>query len=386
MAMKVRYNVMNGEVHSEVRGGVRKLYSLDPLGNTRALYDATQTKTDTFSYFPSGTVAARTGTTPTPFQWNGGSGYFTDSSTRKYVRARNYHNNLGRWSEQDPIGFDGGDFNLYRYVNNRFVVAIDPSGLLCIPLSSEWQDRGNECKEVFQGAPGPHAVFYGKCSAMMAYRAHFLCTQDKMGPAPIPTSYNWNIYQRKCGDSYKINGKEQSKGANSSRWSWDPGNNQAIPYCYNGPCGQRESSPHTPGNLWDGSFILPISWSLLSIDAPGLPTSGIVNADTWPNTTIKDREEGVFAWPKNLVQEAGGKYTNELTMVFYTFVAKMTNGYDAIPNKPVQEAVSLEKKWKFKFNWSVSTSDYQTFAFDGSASVELGWPDPLVSCPSDPAW
>lgn len=132
MTMKVRYNVMNGEVHSEVRGGVRKLYSLDPLGNTRALYDATQTKTDTFSYFPSGMVAARTGTTPTPFQWNGGSGYFTDSSTRKYVRARNYHNNLGRWNEQDPIGFDGGDFNLYRYVKNRFVVMNDPSGLVTL--------------------------------------------------------------------------------------------------------------------------------------------------------------------------------------------------------------------------------------------------------------
>ena len=129
MAMKVRYNVMNGEVFSETRAGVRKVYVPDALGNTVAMMDNTGTITDTFSYFPSGTVASRTGTTATPFLWNGGSGYFTDSSTRKYVRARNYFNSTGRWGSQDPIGFRGGDYNLYRYVGNRFVVRIDPNGL-----------------------------------------------------------------------------------------------------------------------------------------------------------------------------------------------------------------------------------------------------------------
>ncbi|GDX40665.1 hypothetical protein LBMAG21_09570 [Armatimonadota bacterium] len=125
----VRYNVINGRVLSETRSGVRRDYLTDGLGNTLALLDNTQTKTDTFDYFPSGTVAVRTGTTPTPFQWVGGQGYFKDSGTRTYVRARNFHNNLGRWGSQDPIGFNAGDFNLYQYVNNRFVVLGDPSGL-----------------------------------------------------------------------------------------------------------------------------------------------------------------------------------------------------------------------------------------------------------------
>ena len=69
MAMKTRYNVVNGQVLSETRNGVRRDYLTDGLGNTLALLDSTQTKTDTFDYFPSGTVAARTGTTATPFQW-----------------------------------------------------------------------------------------------------------------------------------------------------------------------------------------------------------------------------------------------------------------------------------------------------------------------------
>ncbi len=37
--------------------------------------------------------------------------------------------NLGRWLTPDPIGFDGGDTNLYRYVMNNPVRYTDPSGL-----------------------------------------------------------------------------------------------------------------------------------------------------------------------------------------------------------------------------------------------------------------
>lgn len=36
---------------------------------------------------------------------------------------------LGRWLEQDPIGFDAGDMNLYRFVGNDPTNTVDPSGL-----------------------------------------------------------------------------------------------------------------------------------------------------------------------------------------------------------------------------------------------------------------
>ena len=145
MPMKVVYANVNGELLSETRDGVRKLYIPDALGNTVALMDSTGTLTDTFSYFPSGTVASRTGTTPTPFQWVGGQGYYRDNSKRVHVRERNFNVNLGRWAETDPIGFAGGDYNLYRYVNNRFVVMTDPSGLQLqvIPINSESWRMGN---------------------------------------------------------------------------------------------------------------------------------------------------------------------------------------------------------------------------------------------------
>ena len=46
----------------------------------------------------------------------------------QYNRARYYDWNTGRWISQDPIGFDAGDGNLYRYVKNGPVFATDPTG------------------------------------------------------------------------------------------------------------------------------------------------------------------------------------------------------------------------------------------------------------------
>ncbi|MCX6381003.1 MAG: RHS repeat-associated core domain-containing protein [Armatimonadetes bacterium] len=126
----VRYNVLNGRVLSETRNGVQRDYQTDATGNTLALWDNTQTKTDTFDYFAYGKVANRTGTTATPFQFGGGLGYYQNDSNRTHVRARNFYVNLGKWSSQDPIGFNGRDYNLYRYARNNPVRWSDPSGLV----------------------------------------------------------------------------------------------------------------------------------------------------------------------------------------------------------------------------------------------------------------
>ena len=134
MAMKVRYEVINGEVIAEKRGGIRRCYVPDPLGSTVALLDNTQAQTDTFTYWPYGEVKTRTGTTATPFQFVGTLGYYRDSSSRTYVRARVDRMDLTRWQTEDPIGFDGGDWNLYRNVLNMPTSWADPSGLLQAPF------------------------------------------------------------------------------------------------------------------------------------------------------------------------------------------------------------------------------------------------------------
>jgi len=45
-----------------------------------------------------------------------------------------YDASVGRWLSEDPIGFEGGDENLHRYVRNMPYVNVDPQGLVtCEP-------------------------------------------------------------------------------------------------------------------------------------------------------------------------------------------------------------------------------------------------------------
>lgn len=45
-----------------------------------------------------------------------------------YMRARYYDAAAGRFLNEDPIGFAGGDMNLYAYVGGDPLTSIDPSG------------------------------------------------------------------------------------------------------------------------------------------------------------------------------------------------------------------------------------------------------------------
>ena len=53
---------------------------------------------------------------------------FDEKTGLYYYRARYYDGFIGRFISPDPIGFDGGDANLYRYVGNDPISWSDPSG------------------------------------------------------------------------------------------------------------------------------------------------------------------------------------------------------------------------------------------------------------------
>lgn len=68
-----------------------------------------------------------------------------DGNGLLYMRARYYDPEVGRFISKDPIGFWGGDLNLYAYVVNNPVNYVDPSGLqlawvLPLPPSSFFRD------------------------------------------------------------------------------------------------------------------------------------------------------------------------------------------------------------------------------------------------------
>src|SRR5260370_42364009 len=107
MAMRVRYTVLDGEVVSENRGGAERDYVPDPLGSAVALLDNTHAQTDTFAYWPYGEERVRTGTTPTPFRFVGTAGYYRDSASKSYVRARHMDVAKAVWLQPDPIRSPG---------------------------------------------------------------------------------------------------------------------------------------------------------------------------------------------------------------------------------------------------------------------------------------
>ena len=60
---------------------------------------------------------------------------FDAESDLYYYRARYYDPNSGRFLTADPIGFDGGDPNLYGYVLQDPVNFVDPDGeFLIVPI------------------------------------------------------------------------------------------------------------------------------------------------------------------------------------------------------------------------------------------------------------
>jgi RHS repeat-associated protein len=112
----------------EETAGVPKYYHADQVGSTIAITDGSQTVTDRFSYSPFGLALRNSGSTDTPFQFNGTLGVQTDANGLYYMRARYYNPRMMRFVNADPIGFGGGT-NWYAYCGNDPVSFADPFGL-----------------------------------------------------------------------------------------------------------------------------------------------------------------------------------------------------------------------------------------------------------------
>jgi RHS repeat-associated protein len=160
----VRYTVVNGQVIAENRNGVRKTYVPDPSGSTIALLDDKQKITDTFSYSPFGELKSRTGTTPTPFQYIGTKGYYTDPNNRIYVRARTYQPNYARWMTVDPLW--PGE-SAYGYVRGNPVSFSDPLGRQTQKRAqASWMPSCDELKRCLKRRGSPYGYGSDTCSCV----------------------------------------------------------------------------------------------------------------------------------------------------------------------------------------------------------------------------
>lgn len=117
-------------MHAE--GGEYATYHYDYRGSTVAITNGAGKVTDTFTYAPYGELVGRTGTTDTPFLYNGMYGVETDDNGLYCMRARYYNPTIKRFINQDVVqgSLDNAiTLNRYAYANGNPVTYLDPFGM-----------------------------------------------------------------------------------------------------------------------------------------------------------------------------------------------------------------------------------------------------------------
>jgi len=102
-------------------------YHQDGLGTVTELTDINGSVAKAYAYDAYGNILESPGTVEQPYTYTGRE--FDQETGLYYYRARYYDAATGRFLQNDPIGFRGGDVNLYRYVSNNPIYFSDPVGL-----------------------------------------------------------------------------------------------------------------------------------------------------------------------------------------------------------------------------------------------------------------
>jgi RHS repeat-associated protein len=121
--------------------GVR-YYHFDALGSTRELSVGAGGGIDAYDNLAYGQFIKGQQLALNPFLWVGRAGYYNDLlsvavANPPILVGERWHDPItSRWMSKDPIGLRGGDANLYRYVKNDPLNAVDPSGTTFFPLTT----------------------------------------------------------------------------------------------------------------------------------------------------------------------------------------------------------------------------------------------------------
>ena len=101
-------------------------YHQDGLGSITELTDSTGSVAKAYAYDAYGNILESPGTVNQPYTYTGRE--FDQETGLYYYRARYYDAGTGRFLQKDPVGFGGGDVNIYRYVKAAPLNFRDPRG------------------------------------------------------------------------------------------------------------------------------------------------------------------------------------------------------------------------------------------------------------------
>jgi len=144
---------IDNDQDAEIDG--EQYYTHDANFNVTALLDDTGGPLERYHYDPYGKLTRYSPTWGTPSDDYENPYLYTgrrlDAETGlQYSRGRYYEPPLGRFINRDPIGYSAGDANLYRYVSNRPLNALDPFGyaetapsapeMPAVRIPGDWRD------------------------------------------------------------------------------------------------------------------------------------------------------------------------------------------------------------------------------------------------------
>jgi len=116
------------------RDAANYYYHADGLGSITHITNASGNIVQSYVYSAFGEIVDQEGNLLNPYTYTGRE--YDPESGLYYYRARFYDPEVGRFISKDPIGFWGGDLNLYAYVGNNPVNWVDPSGELFSPVGA----------------------------------------------------------------------------------------------------------------------------------------------------------------------------------------------------------------------------------------------------------
>lgn len=115
------------------QSNTNEYYHADGLNSVVALTDDLGSIQTSYAYEPYGRTLVIGSTTDNSFQYTGRE---NDGTGLYFYRARYYSSALMRFIQEDPIGFESGDTNLFAYVGGNPVTLIDPLGTKGIPANN----------------------------------------------------------------------------------------------------------------------------------------------------------------------------------------------------------------------------------------------------------
>ena len=169
-----------------VKNGSTYYLTYDQVGSLRVIADAAGNAVKRIDYDSFGNVLNDTAPTfDVPFGFAGGL-HDRDTGLVQFG-FRDYDPDVGRWTAKDPIGFGGGDVDLYGYCLNDPINLLDPNGagiisfFKCFYYAHKVKKYQDECKKEYMSATciEDELKFYEKYGGVYPSEAIMNCVRTK---------------------------------------------------------------------------------------------------------------------------------------------------------------------------------------------------------------